>query len=714
MKTWIKLTEAASLIEIPYDTLHAAHARGVLKTRERSGLEVHVSSLLNYYSAQREVFNRNLVQRGIFNYHDPAHSDRHVSTLDASKVMTRTLILEDVMPRFAAASVEEQEAIAKAIREEFPTCRGLSVQSLRRMKQRYQTLGQIGLRRKKRTDINLPRTSRFEAIKDEFDRVFDRLMASQGKGHRNQYEGANIALNYRMTLQTLARDRGKSLPEVFDNQWMYKEACAVLGIEVPTYKYAYQRAERHGLLKLARKYRLNRPDFEQNAVPLHTWNNWMKYEFLECVQSDGHKFDEKVLVLNEKTGEVKDHIAYGLLWAESKTGVILRFDVHLRTFNARRVGMSMMNLIRDVGRPEVFRFDNGREYINDLITTGVLSLFDVDELNVRPKRITTAHPYKGRQKIPERIFQQLNTYLKDSPGYSGANRIVGPKPTEGTAPVPACRTFEEFVALVNKLVDAFNHEYVEVDLENERIGDLDLVGPGYEMPRLSRNGKVLARRIDLFNAFMKKHIKVEMPDARLIQALGVCEENTVQNGGIHKTFMGDKYFYMPSVVEAEALVAWHGRKIEVRFDPTNESTMAYLYVFDRDTKRYITTVFCDQLKAYTKEQGEEYAKRRRKIVRAIKEFNEEYACVDVLKERLELAIEDRRSMATDAAGKVIKWTPDLSRFNESRMTQDEALTEMELVRAEAMEMEWEYSKEEGGYINYKTGEFSVEDPHQNQ
>jgi hypothetical protein len=372
------------------------------------------------------------------------------------------------------------------------------------------------------------------------------------------------------------------------------------------------------------------------------------------------------------------------------------------------------------GLPETWRFDWGKEYNANYIISGLRALYNLHEFKDH-EIISHADPYRGRQKIPENFFRQFERTFKDSEGYVGGDRKSGPKRTLGTASPEAADSFEEINKMVDDIIFAHNHKWIEVDLKcsNISLGDIskavamhveDQNSHEFLQPKMEKNGRVIARRVDIFNALMAKHSKRVVSRNELVMRLGYPEKHTVRNCSLKRSFCGEEYIYIPSEQDLHKLINYHGRQVITKFDPDTSNNMSILHVFDMETEKYITSVYCDLLRGYTKEQGEQYNKLKKKANQIIDALFKEIPRINILKERLEMETANVTSEETKPAGTILKFSKEAVHFDENRNNEEEVFERIAEIREENTEIAWEYSETEGMYINTQTGELADEIP----
>lgn len=715
---YITLDLAAELSGLSYETLKKAHQRGNFKTRSREDgqVEILVASLLEVYPDARELFSLRLTEKGMFRYHKRHGQDKtHISTKDPTKVMTEVDIKTVTIRLCQDAKTEtEKRRVCEAMQEEFPDCRGLNYKTIYRRLATARLVGpDAAASRKVRADVGRVKARNYYTNIAEFENWFMKYFASQGKGAENDNGNANLSLAYKLAVRAVCRDAGHKLQDWKDLVELSQDASKLLGYEVPPYSYFYQMAKRDRLIVAARTYRLDKPSHYTKTLPMHRFDSWKMRGFMDCIESDGHKSHENArIAVVDDDGNTTERMVHLVGWAEAKTGFMLNWDLHLNSFNADKVSLSMMKLVRDWGRPERFRFDNGKEYMNERVENAVRMLYTVAELNDDPLRIENALPYRGWQKRIEAIWRQFIAYLKDSPGYYGGDRVSSAKTTLSTKPVPACHNIDELYMMFGRIFDAYNHEVIEVDLDYCEVKADELAAEGQGVRHVAKN-IYKARRIDVFNCLMRHYQKRAYDDNFLTMTFGLPEKLTVSRAGVHKTWFGERFLYMPAATNWDKLLPHFGNQVEVRYDPTSEYSLSKMFIFDARSKAYITTVYCDVLRGYSKETADQYNKHKRKINQILREFNRRFATVDVLKDRLDFALQDKTAASKESAGNIIVFHPDAHRFAENRDRDEEVFVEIGDLRQNMsnVEIEWEQLEGSGEWLNKQTGQIVKDNPY---
>lgn len=191
------------------------------------------------------------------------------------------------------------------------------------------------------------------------------------------------------------------------------------------------------------------------------------------------------------------------------------------------------------------------------------------------------------------------------------------------------------------------------------------------------------------------------------------EKLTVSRAGVHKTWFGERFLYMPAATNWDKLLPHFGNQVEVRYDPTSEYSLSKMFIFDARSKAYITTVYCDVLRGYSKETADQYNKHKRKINQILREFNRRFATVDVLKDRLDFALQDKTAASKESAGNIIVFHPDAHRFAENRDRDEEVFVEIGDLRQNMsnVEIEWEQLEGSGEWLNKQTGQIVKDNPY---
>ncbi len=714
---YITIDLAAELLGIDKEGVKKNYQRANIRHRENNGrIELQVKSLLNYYSEYKETFNRMCIEKGIFRYHAKAGKDKMFrSVIDHTKMMSKRDIIEIAVRECTKAATEgEKIAICDALKAEFPGCRGLDHKSIYKRMQKARFIGFDGASgRKMRMDKGILRENYrdISVLKNMFLKYF----VSQGKGAENDQVGGNLSEAYRLTIWNYCREKGHKVQDWKNHRMLKEDAEKLLGYKLPAYHYFVGMVHKQGIVKAARMKRWQYNEYMTKVLPMHNFDRWRQWGFMDVWESDNHKLHENAKIALVDGDKAVEKTVQMVGWMEGKTGFMMRFDLHFNSINSNKFCLSLMKIVEQYGRPNsYFLLDHGMENKNERAENSILRLYDLSELNENPEVIRRAKGYHGWQKAIEGLWRQFVSYLKDSPGYSGGDRISSPKTQLGTKPVAAVHTMQELHQLTAQIWEAYNHEVIEIDVRYlSPVSIEDMRNEGQGVRQVSEYVYKI-RRIDIFNCFMKKHYKRVYSEDYLTMLFGVPDHVKVSHAGVHKTFFGEKFLYLPSATNAMALLDYYGRDVEVRFDPTNEYTLSKMFVFDPDNGKFITTVYSDLLRGYNKDQAEQYAKMKAKINRILREFNEEFATVNVLKDRLDMALQDKTEITDQVKGKIIHFNPDMHRFSEERDREEEAVMEMEVLRHEADEMEWVHSHQEGGWINTTTGEFRTEDPTINQ
>ena len=273
------------------------------------------------------------------------------------------------------------------------------------------------------------------------------------------------------------------------------------------------------------------------------------FHALEGVNADGHKFD---VFVRWPDGTIARPIMVGV--QDLYSGKIVGYRV-AETESADLVRMSFRDTVERYGIPRKAWLDNGRGFASKMITGGVANRFRFKVKQEDPIGVLTAMgveihwttPYHGQAKPIERAWRDFCDRVAKHPEFAGA--YTGNKPDAkpenyGSKAIP----LETFLRVLHQEVLAHN------------------VRPG-------RRSRVCAGQYSFdqaFNHSYEQSVIQRASDAQLREMLMAAEVVTAsaQDGSVRLS--GNRYW-------SEALGAYAGQKVMLRFDPDALHTSVQVY-----------------------------------------------------------------------------------------------------------------------------------------
>lgn len=369
-------------------------------------------------------------------------------------------------------------------------------------------------------------------------------------------------------LQRVAKERGWQLPSLRSFERRIER-------EIPR---AVQVLARQGDEALMRTF----PAQERDRSVFHA---------LQGVNADGHKFDVFVRFGN---GVVARPIMVGV--QDLASGKLLGWRV-AETESADLARLAFRDVVRRYGIPEKVWLDNGRGFASKMLTGGVANRYRFKVREEDPTGILVAlgmeihwaTPYHGQAKPIERAWLDLCDRVARHPAFEGA--YTGNKPDAkpenyGSRAVK----IEEFLRVLDQ----------EIVAHNARTG---------------RRAKVCAGRSfdQVFNDSYAQAPIRKATEEQLRQMLLAAEAVTAnaQDGSLRLQGMGNRYW-------CEALVAYAGQRLMVRFDPDNLHQAVDAYTL---AGNYIGQADCIAAVGFADVQaGKEHARARKQYRRAAKDM----------------------------------------------------------------------------------------------
>jgi hypothetical protein len=276
------------------------------------------------------------------------------------------------------------------------------------------------------------------------------------------------------------------------------------------------------------------------------------FHALECVNADGHKWDDMVRWPDGYVGRPM-MVAFQDLYSN----LILSWRID-KSENKEAVRLAFGDMVETYGIPEHCWLDNGRSFASKWLTGGVQNRFrfkikDEDPHGILPLLGTQVHwtkPFSGQSKPIERAFGEFAGNYAKHPRFAGAGTGNSPtnKPANYGDHVIPLDVFLEVVATC-------------VAEHNSREG---------------RKTRVCGGRLSFQQAFNASYatsiIRKATPEHRqlwLLAAEGVTAR--AKDGALH--VMGNRY-------SAEELLAHRGTPMVVRFDPQMLLEDIHVYTLD--------------------------------------------------------------------------------------------------------------------------------------
>lgn len=273
------------------------------------------------------------------------------------------------------------------------------------------------------------------------------------------------------------------------------------------------------------------------------------FHALEAVNADGHKFD---VFVKWPDGTIGRPIMVGV--QDLYSGKLLGYRI-AETESADLARMAFRDVIENYGIPSKVWLDNGRGFASKMLTGGVANRFrfkvrDEDPTGVLVAmgcEIHWATPYHGQAKPIERAWRDLCENVAKHPAFAGA--YTGNNPTAkpenyGSKAVP----LDTFVKFLQQ----------EIAAHNAREG---------------RESRVCAGRYSFDQAFNHSYAQAQIRKAsteQLRQLLLTAEVVTADRRDGSVRLADNRYW-------SEALGAYAGQKVVLRFDPDALHTSVQVY-----------------------------------------------------------------------------------------------------------------------------------------
>ncbi len=336
---------------------------------------------------------------------------------------------------------------------------------------------------------------------------------------------------------------------------MLKGYAEPRGLAVPHERTLRRKLDREidGRLVVARRegaeaLRRTLPAQQRTVLGLHA---------LEAINIDGHKWD---VFVRWPDGRIGRPMMVAVQDLYSRKILAHRID---ESENALATRLVFADTFRDYGIPAHCLLDNGRAFASKMITGGAKSRFRFKIKDEEPTGVLTAlgvqihwaTPYRGQSKPIERAFRDMCDAIARHPAFAGAwtgNRPDAKPENYASAAIP----IDEFRRIVALGIAAHNAK------------------PG------RRTETAQGRSFD--DAFAESYAAAPIGRATAEQlrlALLTAEDRTCDRQTAVITIEGNRYW-------CEALSAYAGEKLTVRFDPDDLHTEVHAY--DRDG-RFIGT-----------------------------------------------------------------------------------------------------------------------------
>jgi hypothetical protein len=271
---------------------------------------------------------------------------------------------------------------------------------------------------------------------------------------------------------------------------------------------------------------------------------------LEAVNADGHVFDLMVTLPSGKVGR-----PVLVAWQDISTSKLVAWRCG-ETLSSHLVRLAFGDLVERYGVPEHVYLDNGREFASKALTGGTATRYrfrvrDEDPVGLFTQLGVQVHwtrVYHGQSKPIERAFRDLCETISKHPAAAGA--YTGNSPVTKPANYGSrALTWDEFTRLVDAGIAAHN-------AQTGRRGS-------------GLNGRSFDQAFDaLYQASVVRRPTAEQRRLWLLAADGV----TVRQTG-HVAACGNLYW-------GEALGAYTGRKVVVRYDPDRLAEPVHVYTLD--------------------------------------------------------------------------------------------------------------------------------------
>ncbi len=287
------------------------------------------------------------------------------------------------------------------------------------------------------------------------------------------------------------------------------------------------------------------------------------FHALEAVNADGHLWDVFVRWPDGSIGR-----PMMCAFQDLYSGLILSWRVD-RSANKELTRLAFGDVVEHFGIPSLCYFDNGRDFTSKLLTGGTpnryrFKVMDEEPLGILPQLGVEVHfatPYSGQSKPIERAFRDFAGGIAKHPRFAGAyvGRNTVSKPENyGAAAVP----LDVFLATVAEGIAEHN-------------------------ARLGRESRVCGGKLSFAQAFAASYATAPIKKATAEQRrlwLLAAEQIRVDARDGSITLEGNRFW-------SEALLAYRGQRVTVRFDP--QALQAPLHVYRIDGG-YLAAVECVQ------------------------------------------------------------------------------------------------------------------------
>ena len=310
------------------------------------------------------------------------------------------------------------------------------------------------------------------------------------------------------------------------------------------------------------------------------------FHALEAVNADGHKWDVMVRWPDGTIGRPMMCVFQDLF-----SGKILSWRVD-RTATRHLVRLAFGDLVENYGVPDHCWLDNGRDFASHWITGGTKNRYrfkvrDDEPQGLLPQLGVQVHwtnPYSGQSKPIERAFRDFAGDTAKHPAFAGAylgNSPVTKPANYGNAAVDS-ETFLRIVA-------------AGVAEHNARTGRLSKVCQGRSFDSVFAES---------YAASLIRRPSEHQRRLWLLAAESVLVSRT--DGSI--TLMGNRYW-------AEALHAWRGQRVIVRFDP--DALHDDLHIYRPDDGYLCTAPVIDAAGFADADKAREHNQRRKQLMKGV-------------------------------------------------------------------------------------------------
>ncbi len=333
---------------------------------------------------------------------------------------------------------------------------------------------------------------------------------------------------------------------------------------------------------------------------------------LEWINGDGYQHNVRVTWFN---GEVLRPKTWFWQCVYSRKILGYRVDISENTDSIR---LSLLDVIRQYGKPQQATIDNTRAAANKTMTGGLPTRY---RFKVKPDDIEGILPMLGfdvhwtsivagkgwgQAKPVERAFGVggLGEYIDKTPLCAGA--YTGPNPMQKPDYKPKPINVDTFMQAVAEGVAMFNAA----------------VGRDTEMcaGKLSFN--------QAFDASYQQQIIEFLPDEQLRMLMLSTEAVTVQRDGSFILKAGGKIQQQENRYISESLRNIRTQKVVVRFDPQDLHSKVYCYTLDGE---FICEAKCEAPVAFgDTQQAREHSRLRTQMVKATKKAAKAQVAMDML------------------------------------------------------------------------------------